>query len=115
MKVKTVNIIIVTFFFIPFALVAQRSNEDKNFFDQLPIQITPKMVEKEVKITFKEAKKYKICLRNAQGTTLYRIETQKDTTLDMTPYEKGKYVIEVIDEEKGEGLMQRIVKLEGGF
>jgi hypothetical protein len=28
----------------------------------------------------------------------------------MTTYEKRKYVIEVIDEEKGEGLMQRVVK-----
>ncbi len=104
----------IIFYLLLFVGTAQLSAQEpvisKDIFDKIPIKITPKTVSDTLNIDFQKEQLYKIILYDAKGLILKTFLTKQNTFIDMKNFERGNYVVEVIDEQTKNGLMQRIVK-----
>lgn len=79
-------------------------------FNKVDVKVFPNPFAEQLQITGIENKKYKIVLYNASGATVLSAQATGKTSLDMSSFAKGNYVVEVIDQEAGNGYMQKVVK-----
>jgi hypothetical protein len=82
----------------------------KEAFDKISIKVFPNPVVDLLNITATENKKYRIHLYDATGTMLQKTTFTGSFALDMKAHACGVYVVEVIDEETGNGYLQKILK-----
>jgi hypothetical protein len=81
-----------------------------NVFESININIFPNPVCDELNITAEENKNYRIVIYNASGKIISTSAINGRGKIDMREYASGSYVIEVIDQQSGNGYMRRIIK-----
>jgi hypothetical protein len=53
---------------------------------------------------------YKINVYNSTGLLLKTINNATTTRIDMSAWASGAYILEIVDAQKGNGYMQRVIK-----
>ena len=77
---------------------------------KVAIEISQSQLHNELTVTVTKKQKYRVNLYNPNGAIIRSGETESVFRIDMSKYEQGEYVVEVIELATGNGYMKRVVK-----
>lgn len=105
---------LLCFFFLTFVsagiCLAMNSQDTLSDAKKVAIQISPNPVTNELTITVTKKQLYQVNLYNPNGAIIRSGKTESIYKIDMSKYEKGDYVVEVIELATGNGYMKKVVK-----